>query len=133
LPSEPLPGGLEASRALLRDIPGNVQAAFILILHLDPTHDSLMVDLLARHTKLTVVQAVEGAALQSGHLYVIPPGVFLTVAQRIIHLSEPVGGKPVRLPFDVLLRSLAEDAGVLCGDCVDGYRHGWQRGDCRHS
>lgn len=118
-------GGLEASRALLRDIPGNVQAAFILILHLDPTHDSLMVDLLARHTKLTVVQAVEGAALQSGHLYVIPPGVFLTVAQRIIHLSEPVGGKPVRLPFDVLLRSLAEDAGVcmaivLTGTGTDG-------------
>lgn len=119
-------GGLDASRALLRDIPGDVQAAFILILHLDPTHDSMMVDLLGRHTRLKVLQASEGAALQPGCLYVIPPGVFLTVAQRVIHLSEPEGGKAVRLPFDVLLRSLAKDAAasaaaiVLTGTGLDG-------------
>ncbi|MGM0585105.1 MAG: chemotaxis protein CheB [Pseudomonadota bacterium] len=119
-------GGLEACRALLKNMPGDMPAAFILILHLDPTHDSMMVDLLAGHTGLEVVQASDGMALRPGCLYVIPPGVFLTVAQRVLHLSEPDGGKAVRLPFDVLLRSLARDAGassaciVLSGTGMDG-------------
>jgi len=110
-------GGLEACRALLKDMPADAQAAFILILHLDPTHDSMMADLLGRHTRLKVVQASEGMALQPGVVHVIPPGVFLTVAQRVLHLSEPGGGKSVRLPFDVLLRSLARDAAALSA-CV---------------
>ena len=119
-------GGLEACRALLGDMPGDVPAAFILILHLDPTHDSMMVDLLARTTRLEVVQATEGLALKPGRLHVIPPGVFLTVANQTIHLSPPEGGKAVRLPFDVLLKSLAKDAGasaaciVLSGTGTDG-------------
>ncbi|WP_114966486.1 chemotaxis protein CheB [Alkalilacustris brevis] len=119
-------GGLETCRALLKDMPGDVPAALILILHLDPSHDSMMVDLLARHTRLKVVQASEGMALQPGVVHVIPPGAFLTVAHRVIHLSEPEGGKAVRLPFDVLLRSLAKDAAaqaacvVLSGTGTDG-------------
>lgn len=119
-------GGLEACRALLKDMPSDVPAALILILHLDPTHDSMMVDLLAAHTRLKVVQATNGMVLQPGVLHVIPPGVFLTVAKRVIQLSEPEGGKGVRLPFDALLQSLAKDKGisaacvVLSGTGTDG-------------
>ena len=39
-------GGLGACRALIKDMAGESQAALILIQHLDPKHDSLMVDLL---------------------------------------------------------------------------------------
>ncbi len=119
-------GGLDACRALLRDMPGSVDAAFVLILHLDPTHDSMMVDLLAGHTALTVVQAKNGMTLQPGVLHVIPPGLFLTVDHRTLHLSEPKNGRAVRHPFDVLLRSLAADVGartaciVLSGTASDG-------------
>ncbi|WP_209427880.1 CheR family methyltransferase [Pararhodobacter sp. SW119] len=110
-------GGLEACRALLKNMPADAPAAFLLILHLDPSHDSMMVDLLARHTQLKVVQAAEGMALQQGVLHVIPPGVFMTVAGGTVHLEEPDAGKGVRLPFDVLLRSLAKDKGALSG-CI---------------
>ncbi len=119
-------GGLEACRALLGHMPGDLPAAVVLILHLDPTHDSMMVDLLGRRTGLKVVQAADGMALRPGVLHVIPPGVFLTVSKRIIHLSEPEDGKAVRLPFDVLLRSLARDEAassaciVLSGTGSDG-------------
>ncbi|MDG3042795.1 chemotaxis protein CheB [Roseicyclus marinus] len=119
-------GGLEACRAMLGELPGDLHAALILILHLDPTHDSMMVDLLADHTHLDVIQASEGQELKPGCLYVIPPGVFLTVAKRTIHLTAPAGGKAVRLPFDALLKSLAEDLGpsaaciVLSGTGSDG-------------
>lgn len=119
-------GGLEACRALLAGLPAETPAAFVLILHLDPSHDSMMVDLLARATGLTVVQAADGMALRSGHVHVIPPGAFLTVARNQLRLTVPEGGKGVRMPFDVLLRSLARDAGtrsaciVLSGTGTDG-------------
>ena len=119
-------GGLEACRAVLPGVDGNSPAAFILILHLDPTHDSLAVDLLAKDTKLRVVQAKDGMAPEAGVLHVIPPGMFLTVAGGVIQLTPPETGKSVRLPLDALLRSLAHDAGrplacvILSGTGADG-------------
>ena len=110
-------GGLEASRALLKELPADSRAAFILIMHLDPSHDSMMVDLLAHHTKLKVVQAADGMALKAGCVHVIPPGVFLTVARQVLHLCVPDDGKAVRMPLDVLLRSLAPDSQGRAG-CV---------------
>ena len=49
--------------------------AFILVQHLDPTHESMMVDLLAGRTSMTVRQATDGMPIERDHLYVIPPGV----------------------------------------------------------
>ncbi|MFN6977645.1 MAG: chemotaxis protein CheB, partial [Gemmobacter sp.] len=119
-------GGLEACRALLRDMPPASRAAVILTLHLDPSHDGTMVDLLAQHTRLRVVEASDGMALQPGFVHVIPPGMFLTARQGVLHRAEPRRGLAVRLPFDVLLRSLAADHAapmaciVLSGTGTDG-------------
>jgi two-component system CheB/CheR fusion protein len=67
-------GGLDACRKLIEALPASNGMAFILVLHLDPTHESMMVDLLARHTRMAVHQAADGALLEPDHLYVIPPG-----------------------------------------------------------
>ena len=119
-------GGLEATRALVKDIPADTKAAFILIMHLDPSHDSMVVELLSRHTGLEVCLATEGMRLKPAVLHVIPPGFFMTVADRTIHLSQPEKGQSVRFPFDLLLQSLAKDAAetagciVLSGSGTDG-------------
>lgn len=119
-------GGLEACTALLKDMPKDLHAAIILVLHLHPSHDSMMVDLLAQHTSLNVVQATEGMVLQAGTVHVIPPGVFLTVSKHVLHVAEPPTGVSVRFPYDVLLKSLAQDATtpmaciVLSGTGTDG-------------
>ena len=100
--------------------------AFILVQHLDPTHESMMVDLLAGHTAMTVRQAADGAPLERDHLYVIPPGTYLSVGSGALHLSEPQARHGARLPFDFLLRSLAEEYGervvgvILSGTAADG-------------
>jgi two-component system CheB/CheR fusion protein len=67
-------GGLEACTKLLDNLPSDTGMAFILVQHLDPTHESMMPELLAHHTRMTVVQAVNGMRLQCDHLYIIPPG-----------------------------------------------------------
>jgi two-component system CheB/CheR fusion protein len=119
-------GGLDACRALLRVLPTEIDTAFVLVLHLDPDHASLMVDLLEGATSMTVVQAAEGMAIEPKHLYVIAPGSHLAVAEGRLHLSEPQERHGARLPFDFLLHSLAAAYGpraaciVLSGTGGDG-------------
>src|ERR1700733_15957396 len=65
-------GGLDACRRFLAALPANNGMAFILVQHPDPTHESMMVDLLAGFTSMAVRQAVDGMLLEREHLYVIP-------------------------------------------------------------
>jgi len=119
-------GGLDACRKLVGALPARNGMAFILVQHLDPTHESMMVDLLASHTAMTVRQAADGVLLERDHLYVIPPGTYLSVGSGALHLSEPLAPHGARLPFDFLLRSLAEEYGeravgvILSGTAADG-------------
>jgi two-component system CheB/CheR fusion protein len=110
----------------MRALPSGNGMAFILIQHLDPTHESMMVDLLAGHTSMTVRQATDGMPLKPGHVYVIPPGTYLSVGNGALRLSRPQARHGARLPFDFLLHSLAEAYGpravcvILSGTGADG-------------
>jgi two-component system CheB/CheR fusion protein len=66
-------GGLEAFTKLLAAVPADPGIAFVLIPHLDPTHRSMMADLLGAHTAMPVVEAAEAMPLERNHVYVIPP------------------------------------------------------------
>ncbi len=119
-------GGLDACRKLLDALPPGNRMAFILVQHLDPTHESMLVDLLATHTSMTVAQAAEGMPIEREHLYVIPPGAYLSVENGALHLSRPQAPHGTRLPFDFLLHSLAAEFGprvicvILSGTGADG-------------
>ena len=119
-------GGLDACRSFLDALPADCGLAFVLVQHLDPTHESMMVDLLAVHTSMTVIQATDGMPIDRDHLYVIPPGTYLSVEHGVLHLSQPHARHEARLPFDFLLNSLATDCGsrtiamVLSGTGADG-------------
>jgi two-component system CheB/CheR fusion protein len=70
-------GGLDAVTKLIDALPQSPGMAFILIQHLDPTHKSLMAELLAKHTLMPVVEAIDGAAIEIDHVYTIPSGAWL--------------------------------------------------------
>ena len=59
-------------------------------------------------------------------VYTMPPGAYLTIRGGALELTKPVERHGVRLPFDVFLRSLAQDLGeravcvVLSGAGTDG-------------
>ena len=119
-------GGLDACSALLGALPPNNGMVFILVQHLDPTHESMMAELLAHHTSMTVVQATSGMLIEPNHLYIIPPGSYLSASKGALHLSEPEARHGARLPFNFLLRSLAKEYGeraicvILSGTGADG-------------
>jgi len=119
-------GGLDACRHLLRALPADSGMAFILVQHLDPTHESMMVELLASHTTMKVCQAETGMRVEPDHLYVIPPGTYLAVEDGSLQLSQPPVRHGARLPFDFLLQSMGAAYGpravsiTLSGTGADG-------------
>ncbi|WP_454918621.1 chemotaxis protein CheB [Xanthobacter sediminis] len=119
-------GGLDACKTLFGALPADPGMAFILVQHLDPTHESMMADLLAPHTSMMVCQAADDMLIEHDHLYIIPPGFYLSVHAGRLHLSTPQAPHGARLPFDFLLRSLAAEYGaravgvILSGTGTDG-------------
>jgi two-component system CheB/CheR fusion protein len=119
-------GGLDAFRKLFDALPADNGMAFILIQHLDPTHASMMVELLTGHTEMEIQQAADGMPLEPEHVYVIPPAVYLSIHEGVFKLSAPQERHGARLPFDFFLHSLATRCGehaicvILSGTGADG-------------
>jgi two-component system, chemotaxis family, CheB/CheR fusion protein len=83
-------GGLDALREFFTAMPTDSGAAFVLIQHLDPSHESHLADILAKSTEMNVVEAQDGVPLQADFVYTIPPDKFLKIQKGKLHLSETV-------------------------------------------
>lgn len=119
-------GGLEAFIQLIKPLPPKPGMAFVLIQHLDPTHDSFLSELLARNTRIPVSQARQGERVQVDHVYVIPPNTNLSLVNGMLHLQPRTDQQRVHMPVDYFLRSLAREKSsraigiILSGTASDG-------------
>ncbi|HET7586652.1 MAG TPA: chemotaxis protein CheB [Gammaproteobacteria bacterium] len=119
-------GGLEAFRTFFRHMPADSGMAFVLVQHLDPDHDSMLVELLQRETDMPVAEADDGAAVEADHVFVIPPNASLTIDAGRLGIEEPAPPRAQRRPIDTFFTALAEDQGenaiciVLSGTGSDG-------------
>ena len=102
-------GGLDAFKKLFSAMPADSGIAFVLIPHLDPTHASMMVELLARCTEMPVCEATEDTAVEANTVYVIPPNKYMTISDGALHLTGPVERGGPQTSIDLFLRSLAQD------------------------
>jgi two-component system CheB/CheR fusion protein len=118
-------GGLEAFTQLLKALESETEMAYVLVQHLDPSHESALTELLAKATKMPVGQVTDATPVEPNHVYVIPPNVDMTISRGILRLT-PRAEKGHHMPIDRFLRSLAEDQGsnaigvILSGTASDG-------------
>ena len=77
-------GGLEAFTQMLKALPPTTGMAYVLVQHLDPSHESMLVDLLAQHTSMPVRQAAQGTQVEPNHVYIIPPNSRMTIQDGIL-------------------------------------------------
>ena len=119
-------GGLQAFRALLRAMGTAPGVALVYIQHLSPDHESMIASILAKDTPMPVVEAGDAMRIERDHVYVIPPGKFLTVADHGLFLEPPIVRDGLRMPIDHFLTSLGGQLGnraigvVLSGTGTDG-------------
>jgi two-component system CheB/CheR fusion protein len=63
----------EAFRLLLRDLPTETGFAFVLVQHLDPSHQSSLSEILGRATTMPVREGTDGLPVEPNHVYVMVP------------------------------------------------------------
>jgi two-component system, chemotaxis family, CheB/CheR fusion protein len=118
-------GGVRALQEFFENLPDNVNAAFVVIVHLDPAHQSELRSVLAARTRMPVIPITGRIPLQPGRVYVIPPNRQLVVANRHLSVTEFDEPRWRRTPIDLFFRSLAAQrsdnfAIVLSGAGSDG-------------
>ncbi len=120
-------GGLSALSRLLSALPTTLDAAIVVVQHLDPARPSHLADILGRRTPLPVKQAASNDRLQVGGVLIAPPGSHILVnPEGTISLSHRPPVHFVRPAADRLFESIASSFGpravavVLTGTGHDG-------------
>lgn len=121
-------GGLEALRDFFDHMSADSDAGFIVVQHLSPDFESLMDELLARNTSMSVENVVHGVEVLANTIYLIPPKKNITLVDGCLYLSDQIRQGEVNLPIDHFFSSLAKDAKhravgiILSGTGSDGSR-----------
>ncbi|RAH95765.1 hypothetical protein DLJ53_34055 [Acuticoccus sediminis] len=119
-------GGIECLKQFFDATPDVPAAAFLVVQHLDPKHESILAEILAQHTRLRVKQAADGDVLESDAVWVVAPDTVLTVEGNFIRVRPRSAKAGEPHTFDALLHSLATThaqesvAVVLSGAGSDG-------------
>lgn len=119
-------GGLEAFKTFFDHMPADSGMAFVLVQHLDPSHHSMLAELLGTHTRMPVAEAEEGVEVAADHVFIIPPDTTLTIEHGLLQVETPAPARAMRHPIDTFFSSLAADQGenavcvVLSGAGSDG-------------
>jgi two-component system, chemotaxis family, CheB/CheR fusion protein len=100
-------GGLAAFTQLLKHLPIDTGMGFVLIQHLDPSHASLLTELLAKTTTMPVTEVQDGIEVLPDRVYIIPPNTEMVLVGNNLKLSprEKIHGR--YLPIDRFFQSLA--------------------------
>jgi two-component system CheB/CheR fusion protein len=99
-------GGIGALKKLLPNLPVGSGFTYLLTLHMDPTHPSVLDQILEGMTPLKVEPTVDGMLLEPDHLYVTPSDKDCTVIDGVLHL-EPIADHGTRNSVDLLFASIA--------------------------
>ncbi|MDF0700424.1 PAS domain S-box protein [Rhizobium sp. MC63] len=100
-------GGIEALGRFFDAMPPDSGCAFVVVLHLDPKHESEMAHILSARTAMPVAQVRDGMTVERDHVYVIAPDTELRVQEGKLRVSRPCTSRGPRHPVDVLFASIA--------------------------
>jgi two-component system CheB/CheR fusion protein len=117
-------GGLEAVQNLLGALAVHTGLSYVLVQHLDPNHESSMVEILRKSSPIAIENAVDKMRVKPDTLIVVPPNTTPAITDGTIQLEKREAGR--HMPVDAFFRSLADAHGqnaigiVLSGMGSDG-------------
>src|SRR6185312_10465553 len=119
-------GGLDAFKRLIRAIPQHSGMAFILVQHMEPTHESMLPELLQKVTRIPIEEITDHVLVKPDHIYIIPANKILIAVDGHLQLSPRPPKNERNMPIDVFFTSLAAVhqsraiGVVLSGTATDG-------------
>ena len=119
-------GGIDALTRLVSALPPQPALALVVVLHLDPHHESQLTEILSSQSSLQVVDATHGIKVEPNHAYVIQPNTNVAIADGVLSVTPRPDERRPHYPVDHFLRSLATVQGphaigvILSGTGSDG-------------
>ncbi len=119
-------GGLEALEELFSSLRADTGLAFVVVQHLSPDFPSMMDELLARQSRMQILQARDGMKAEPNVIYLRPARRTLLISDGCFALHNEDESAHLSLPIDAFLQSLAQEqekravAIILSGTGSDG-------------
>lgn len=116
-------GGIEAFTSLLHYLAPDLGMAYVLIMHLSPTHKSVLSEILQSKTKMPIHTSEDGMEIKENNVYVIPPNNYMSLEEGCLKLAPR---SPENFAVDYFFTALAslyknKAIGViLSGTATDG-------------
>lgn len=119
-------GGLEALTTFFRSMPPNSGITFVVIQHLSPHQESILHELIQRHTTIDVLRIANDMVIQPNKVYVLPAGYEVHIQGNHFQLTPIAESQGWPETINHFFQSLALDQGenavavVLSGAGHDG-------------
>ncbi len=119
-------GGLEPCEEFFGTIRDGTGFAFVVIQHLSPDFESVMDELLARHSGMKINRITDGMPLAPNSINLNVPRSSITLKDGRFAVAELEDPSALHLPIDIFLHSLASERGkasiaiILSGTGSDG-------------
>jgi two-component system, chemotaxis family, protein-glutamate methylesterase/glutaminase len=119
-------GGVDALVQLMHDLPADLNACVLVVLHVPATGTSVLPSILDRAGAMEASSAQDGTELAAGRVFVAPPDAHLTISDGQMNLGHGAKENGHRPAIDPLFRSVAEARGsaaigvILSGALDDG-------------
>src|SRR5215831_13206282 len=124
-------GGIEALRALVKQLPAGFPASISVVMHTAPESPGVLDEILKRAGRLPAVIPKDRERMVPGHIYVAPPDHHLLLEPGILRVTKGPKETRFRPAVDPLFRSAAQTYGprvigvVLTGGLDDGTAGLW--------
>lgn len=119
-------GGIQALSEFFANVDRNSGAAYVVILHLSPDHESKLAEVLQQVAPIPVTQVTKRTKIGPDHVYVVSPNKSLAMQDGHIDLNPIETVEERRAPVDIFFRTLADSHGanavgvILSGTGADG-------------
>ena len=104
-------GGIKALKEFFGHVSPDSGAAYAVILHLSPAHESRLAEILQTTAAMPVVKVTERVPLGRDHVYVIPPNKTLEISDGYLHAKDITRPEERKAPVDLFFRMLADSHG----------------------
>ena len=121
-------GGLEPFERFFDAMPTDTGVAFVVIQHLSPDFESMMDELLSRHSTMDIKRVTQDLILEPNTIYLNSPRSDMIVKDGRFSLNARSINQHLNLPIDIFFASLASEytdnsiAIILSGTGSDGTR-----------